>query len=71
MVYFDQMLHTYYLFILTLFGHGMQNGGDALSNIILAGRGILFKMSIYVKQQNKQIKVHIWKYFICEAEKSA
>ena len=39
MVYFDQVLHTYYLFILILFG--MHNGDDALSSIIF-GRSRYF-----------------------------
>ena len=46
MVYFDQILHTYYLFILTFLDACMQNGDDALSSIILAGRGILVKINI-------------------------
>ena len=46
MVYFDQILHTYYLFILTFSDACMQNGDDTLSSIILAGRGILVKMLI-------------------------
>ena len=46
MVYFDQMLQTYYLFILTIFRRCMQNGDDVLSSIILTGQGILVKMLI-------------------------
>ena len=47
MVYFDQILHTYFLiFILKLFIHMYSNGGDALPSIIMAGRGILVKMLI-------------------------
>ena len=44
MGYLDQILHTY------LFCYGiaidLQNGGEGLSSIILAGRGILVKMLI-------------------------
>ena len=46
MVYFDQMLQTYYLFILTIFRRCMQNGDDALSSINLTGQGILVRMLI-------------------------
>ena len=46
MVYLDQILLTYYLFILTLFRHWYAKGDDTLLSIILVGRGILVKMLI-------------------------
>ena len=44
MVYFDKMLLSYNLSILTWLDIGMPNGDDALPSNILAGRGILVKM---------------------------
>ena len=59
MVYFDQILHTYYCL-----EAGMQNGDDALSSIILAGRGILVKMLITLNGMLYMLYMYLIKNFI-------